>query len=208
MLITALLSQYNFIGMCMSICNSSRTLFNQSISRTSLAIALCFASTLLLDTTFCFLLCQVDLLSVIDPAQSTLVYASIFCCEVILTVLPSFSSQSFLFGSIGVSTGLQPLILVSSRRLRIYFLYETIIPFFDLATSIPRKYLKDPRIFISNVVEMELFKDQSRLAARDRRTHMEFSLTIGVFHGASNKYPLYAKIFYNGCTMTFSVQHC
>ncbi|RDX95067.1 hypothetical protein CR513_22458, partial [Mucuna pruriens] len=44
-------------------------------------------------------------------------------------------------------------------------------------------------------------RDQSRLATSDRRTHMEFSLAIGanvseyaaVFHGASNKYPLYAK---------------
>ncbi|RDY00899.1 hypothetical protein CR513_15856, partial [Mucuna pruriens] len=44
------------------------------------------------------------------------------------------------------------------KKVRIYFIYETIIPFFDLATFIPRKYLKDPRSLISNVVEMELFK--------------------------------------------------
>ncbi|RDY13288.1 hypothetical protein CR513_01819, partial [Mucuna pruriens] len=74
-----------------------------------------------------------------------------------------------------VLVGLQPLIPVSLRRSRIYFLYETMIPFFDLATSIPRKYLKDPMSLILNVVEMELFnRDQ---ATRDRRT--EFILATG-----------------------------
>ncbi|RHN74654.1 hypothetical protein MtrunA17_Chr2g0312701 [Medicago truncatula] len=30
-----------------------------------------------------------------------------------------------------------------------YFCYETTIPFFDRATSIPRKYLMDPKSLIS-----------------------------------------------------------
>ncbi|RDY13291.1 hypothetical protein CR513_01813, partial [Mucuna pruriens] len=62
------------------------------------------------------------------------------------------------FWSIGVLIGLQPLIHVSLRKSRIYFICETIIPFFDLATSILRKYLKDPRSLISNFVEIKLFK--------------------------------------------------
>ena len=55
-LITTLLSQYNFIDICIGIRSSSRILLNQSISLTTLAIALYSALTLLLATTLCFLL--------------------------------------------------------------------------------------------------------------------------------------------------------
>ncbi|RDX85952.1 hypothetical protein CR513_32774, partial [Mucuna pruriens] len=123
MLIVALLSQYNFIGMCMGICNSLRTLFNQRISH-----------LISHNSIFCF--CTTS------------------CYNILFLTSPSYQ----IFPNIRVSVGLQPLIPVSLRRSRIYFLYETMIPFFDLATSIPRKYLKDPRSLISNVVEMELFK--------------------------------------------------
>ena len=55
-LIAVLLSQYNFIGICIGIQSSSRIFSNQRISQTPLAIALYFASTLLLVTTFRVLL--------------------------------------------------------------------------------------------------------------------------------------------------------
>ena len=55
-LIATLLSQYNFISICISIRSSSRILLNQSITQTPLAIALYSALALLLATTFYFLL--------------------------------------------------------------------------------------------------------------------------------------------------------
>lgn len=82
MLITALLSQYNFIGKLTGLPIYVKTLSSHKVSHTPCAIVLNSASTLRLDTTLCFLLLQVqypdvDLLSVTEPAQSTLVNASI-----------------------------------------------------------------------------------------------------------------------------------
>lgn len=62
-LIATLLSQYNFIGIFTDICNSSKILFSHNISQTLLAITLYSTPTLLLTTTFCFLLCHVIILS-------------------------------------------------------------------------------------------------------------------------------------------------
>lgn len=90
MLITALLSQYNFIGKLTGIPIYVKTLSSHKVSHTPCAIVLNSASRLRLDTTLCFLLLQVtkfphikvqypdvDLVSVTEPAQSTLVNASI-----------------------------------------------------------------------------------------------------------------------------------
>ena len=60
---------------------------------------------------------------------------------------------NLVLGSIGVSTGQHPLILVSRRRSNTYLRWETEIPLLDLATSIPRKYLSNPKSLISNSLE-------------------------------------------------------
>ena len=59
MLIVALLSQYNFIGPFVVIFNSPSNLFSHNNSHIPRAIALYYASTLLLATIDCFLLLQV-----------------------------------------------------------------------------------------------------------------------------------------------------
>ena len=60
MLMVALLSQYNFIGMLIGIFKSSSTLFSHYISQIPWVIAWYSTSTLLLSTTFYFLLCHVS----------------------------------------------------------------------------------------------------------------------------------------------------
>ncbi|RDY14080.1 hypothetical protein CR513_00909, partial [Mucuna pruriens] len=88
-------------------------------------------------------------------SHSSIFYFPITSCyNILFLALPSYQISL----DIKVSTGLQPLIPVSLRRSRIYFICKAIITFFDLATSIPWKYLKDPRSLISNVVEIEFFK--------------------------------------------------
>jgi len=63
------------------------------------------------------------------------------CCGCIL---------GFRFSFIGVLTGLQAVIPVYFNKSRAYFRWDKKIPSFDLDTSIPRKYFKWPRDFISN----------------------------------------------------------
>ena len=58
---------------------------------------------------------------------------------------------------IEVSAGLQSIILVSVRKSRIYFFWDIKMPLFYLSTSIPRKYLRFPRSFISNSLNNLLF---------------------------------------------------
>lgn len=71
--------------------------------------------------------------------------------------LPPFTSPSFTFAFIGVSVGLQPLIPVSFKRSRVYFLCDTTIPLFDLAISIPKKYLNCPKSLNSNSLSKHCF---------------------------------------------------
>ena len=65
------------------------------------------------------------------------------------TIFPTSPLRRWL-ASIGESIGLQPNMTVSSKRSRLYFLWEIKIPLSDLATSIPRKCLNGPTSFISN----------------------------------------------------------
>lgn len=60
-----------------------------------------------------------------------------------LNRIPFCINTKLIFLSVGVSIDLHPSIHVLFNRLRTYFLGKTKIPFFDISTSIPRKYLKD-----------------------------------------------------------------
>ncbi|MFS8028803.1 hypothetical protein Hanom_Chr16g01514751 [Helianthus anomalus] len=64
------------------------------------------------------------------------------------------------FTTIGVSASLQLIKPVSARRSRTYFFWQMKIPRLDLKTSIPRKYLRFPRSFISNF-ENKLFSSRA-----------------------------------------------
>ena len=57
---------------------------------------------------------------------------------------------SLAFNTIEISTGLHPIIHVSFNKSRVYFLWDTKIPSFDVVTSIPRKYLRFSKSLISN----------------------------------------------------------
>ncbi|RDX70609.1 hypothetical protein CR513_50127, partial [Mucuna pruriens] len=56
----------------------------------------------------------------------------------------------------GVFVGLQPLIPISSKRFKMYFHRETMIPLFERTTSMPRKYLKDLKSLMSNLLPIGL----------------------------------------------------
>ncbi|XP_022861948.1 succinate-semialdehyde dehydrogenase, mitochondrial, partial [Olea europaea var. sylvestris] len=56
-----------------------------------------------------------------------------------------------------VSLGLHPKLPVFINRSRMYFLWETKMPFLDQETSIPKKYRNCPRSFTSNSVAKHFF---------------------------------------------------
>ena len=97
---------------------------------------------------------QMQYLVVYVTSKSAPYQSLIFRCIHHITF---FVTPSFWLGSIEMSTSLQPLILVSLRRSRIYFCCETIILFLDRATSIPRKHHKDPKSLILNFDERDYF---------------------------------------------------
>ena len=74
----------------------------------------------------------------------------------ILGRVPLSFSPSFKLYSIGVSAGLQPLILVSSKRSRVYFRCETTMPFLERATNILRKYLNVPKSLIRHYFNLSI----------------------------------------------------
>ena len=66
--------------------------------------------------------------------------------------------SNLTFGSIGVSVALHPIILVSSRMSKAYFLWELRIPYLEWTTSIPRKYFSLPRSLVWKCWKRYCFK--------------------------------------------------
>jgi len=62
------------------------------------------------------------------------------------------------FTSTGLSVDLHLGISISFRRSSIYFRWEINIPCFDLVTSMPRKYFRLPKSFVSNSLARRCFK--------------------------------------------------
>ena len=111
-----LLSQYNFIGLVYSTCNSCIRFLNHNNLQIALVIPLYLASVDVLTTTSCFLLHQmtkfpptnvkhpdVDRRSSIDPSQSTSVYPSIFKFSPFLNKI-HFPGDDFRYRKIRVTT--------------------------------------------------------------------------------------------------------
>jgi hypothetical protein len=59
--------------------------------------------------------------------------------------------------TIGILDGLHPNIPESSRISRVYFLWQKEMPFLDLATSKPKKYLKFPKSLSLNCLFRNAF---------------------------------------------------
>lgn len=78
-----------------------------------------------------------------QPANQPLIYSFVH-----QRTLITFTQLNIT--AIGFSKALYPSILVSLRRSRIYIDWGKNILCFDLATSMPRKYFKLPKSFISN----------------------------------------------------------
>ena len=104
-------------------------------------------------------------------------------CQLIFDISPYLlASQHLLFfflASIGVSLGLQPIMPVSVNRSRVYFCCETLIPFFDLTTSIHRKYQIFLKSFTSNSVARTFFNLPISLMLSPMRI-MSFTYTIRI----------------------------
>ena len=82
---------------------------------------------------------------------------SLLNCAGFARGLPSYL-DNLKFCSIGNLIGLEPMNLVSFKISKAYFLWFKLILASVLATSSPKKYLKDPRSFKPNLASSNFFK--------------------------------------------------